>query len=246
MSYRKNIFFPQSINGEPPCFVLFWRYHHHQFISIPVVDVESLSFIHSSFRLENTATLILTSSSFHRLDRNRTLWQIGRTSSPLKATKVIHEALFYSDKIKLTDIELRSRDYLIIPQTIMHSLQFNHTRCRNYIFLFLKYHSRRIHLSSRSILLFSIAAYFSALGRINRYLIPEQYLTRTLFHSGRIVTFNIINTSFVLCVVIATSLTLHYVVTNREGQNPSLDVAIRGGFIFILTVNINNYNPHLL
>ena len=43
-------------------------------------------------------------------------------------------------------IKLRSRDYLIIPQTIIHSLQLNHTRCRNYIFLFLKYHSRQIHL----------------------------------------------------------------------------------------------------
>ena len=43
-------------------------------------------------------------------------------------------------------IKLRSRDYLIIPQTIIHSLQLNHTRCRNYTFLFHKYHLRRIHL----------------------------------------------------------------------------------------------------
>ena len=72
---------------------------------------------------------------------------VGRIiSSPLKALMANHHALFYSDEIKLTDIELRSRDYLIIPQTIIHSLQSNHTRCRNYIFLFLKYHSRRIHL----------------------------------------------------------------------------------------------------
>ena len=38
---------------------------------------------------------------------------------------VNHYALLYSDEIKLTDIELRSWDYLIIPQTIIHSLQFN-------------------------------------------------------------------------------------------------------------------------
>ena len=57
-----------------------------------------------------------------------------------------HHALFYSDEIKLTDIELRSRDYLIIPQTIIHSLQFNNTRRQNYTLLFRKHHSRRIHL----------------------------------------------------------------------------------------------------
>ena len=44
------------------CFVLFWRYHNHQFILIPVVDVKLLLFIHPSFRLEYTATLILAST----------------------------------------------------------------------------------------------------------------------------------------------------------------------------------------
>ena len=48
----------------------------------------------------NAVVCILTSSSFHRLDRNRTPSWIGRAS--LKATMVNHDALCYSDGIKLT------------------------------------------------------------------------------------------------------------------------------------------------
>ena len=90
---------------------------------------------------------------------------------------VNHYALLYSDEIKLTDIELRSRDYLIIPQTIIHSLQFNKLVVEiipSYVNII---RGGYIFILTVIVLLFSIAAYFSALGKINWYLMPEQYIS---------------------------------------------------------------------
>ena len=89
---------------------------------------------------------------------------------------------------------------------------------------------------------YRIATFRIVIGRI----IVFWYLTRTLLHSGRIVTLIILlsqhHQHFFLRVVIATSSTLSSSCSLPTGKAkiPPLDVAINGGCISILTVNINN------